>query len=164
MDGIIDPKTVISTAKLVSFPSAFFVAGYCYSFSHNTFPAIREQRPQFSATSFKQIWTNANPIVPGLTLLSTSAAAYLAYAVPEQRREWTKAAIAMAVSVPWTALVMGPSTKRLIEIASDEKKTSKSEQNLEHRQLLIRWVKQNYVAVALQLASAVFGVQAIIMA
>lgn len=162
MDGIIDHKTAISTAKLVSFPSAFFVAGYCLSFSNNVFPAIYDHRPQFSATSFKQIWSNANPLVPALTLVSTSASAYLAYAIPEQRSEWTKAAVAMFVSVPWTGLVMGPGIKRLNEIASNKEKMSKSEQNLEHRQLLIRWCKQNYVAVALQFASAVFGVRAVL--
>ena len=162
MDGIIDPKTAIQTAKLISVPSAFFVAGYCYSFSQNALPAIYDHRPQFSASVFSQISKSAGPVVPTLTAISISAYAYLAYAIPEQRREWSKAAVAMALTVPWTGLVMGPGIKRLIEISQDKEKTLKSEQNLEHRQRLIRWVKQNYVAVALQVASAVFGVRAII--
>ena len=68
----------------------------------------------------------------------------------------------MFVSVPWTFLVMSKGIKRLNEIANDKTKMEKSEQNLEHRQLLIRWCKQNYVAVALQVASAVFGVRAVL--
>ena len=160
MDGLIDHKTTVRTIQLISVPSAFFVAGYCLSLSQNVLPAIYDHPPQFSAPSLKQIFSNATSVVPTITVASTAAFSYLAYTLPDRRREWTRAAIAMAITVPWASLVMGPDIRRLNEIASDKAKMLKSEQNLEHRQLLVRWMKQNYVTVVLQLASAAFGLQA----
>lgn len=141
-----------------------FLTGYCLSFSWNTFPALYEVRPQVSAPAFKQIFGNAGPIVPPLTLLSTATSAYVAYYFPQQRREWTTAAVAMGLSVVWTGIFMTKGINRLKAIADDEKKTRKSEQNLEHRQLLIRWVKQNWVSVALQAVSGVVALKAIVEA
>jgi hypothetical protein len=164
MDSIIDPKTAINTAKLLSTGSSLFLTGYCLSYSWNTFPALYDVRPQVSTPVFKQIWSSASPIVPPLTLLSTATSAYVAYYFPEQRREWATAAIAMALTVPWTGLVMMKGINRLQAIAGDEAMKRKSEQNLQHRQLLIRWVKQNWIAVALQAASGVIALKAIVEA
>ena len=51
---------------------------------------------------------------------------------------------------------------RLQAIAGNEAVQKKSEQNLEHRQLLIRWVKQNWIAVMLQAVSGVVALKAIV--
>lgn len=160
MDSIISYKTASQAVQLISVPSAFLVAGYCLSFSQNVLPAIYDHPPQFSTPSSKQIFSNATSVVSTITAASTAAFSYLAYTLPDRRREWIRAAIAMAITVPWTGLVVAPGIRRLNEIGSDKAKMLKSEQNLEHRQLLIRWMKQNYVTVVLQLASAVFGLQA----
>lgn len=53
---------------------------------------------------------------------------------------------------------------RLRVIADNEVVKRKSEQNLEHRQLLIRWVKQNWIAVALQAVSGVVALKALVEA
>jgi hypothetical protein len=164
MDSLVDPKTAINTAKLLSAGSSFFLAGYCLSFSWNTFPAIYDVRPQVSTPVFKQIWAAAGPIVPPLTILSTATSAYVAYYLPEQRREWTTAAVAMFLGVPWTGLVMWKGITKLQTIADSDALKRKSEQNLEHRQLLIRWVKQNWIAVALQAVSGVVALKAIVEA
>ena len=84
--------------------------------------------------------------------------------LPEQRREWTTAAVTMASTILWTGLVMRSGVNRLLAISEQDKVMLKTEQNLEHRQLLIRWVKQNYVAVMLQLASGVVALRAIVAA
>ena len=161
MDSLIDPKTAINTAKLISTGSSLFLTGYALSFSWNTFPALYDVRPQMSAPVFKQVINSAGQIIPPFTLLSIATSAYVAYYHPQQRQEWTTAAIAMALTFPWTGLVMAKGTSRLQTIAMDEKVKRKSEQNLEHRQLLIRWVKQNWIIIALQAVSGVVALKAI---
>ena len=59
---------------------------------------------------------------------------------------------------------MAKGINRLVAISEDEKVTKKSEQNLEHRQLFIRWVKQSYVMVALQVFSGVTGLMTVLKA
>ena len=54
--------------------------------------------------------------------------------------------------------------RRLQTIADNGAAKRKSEQNLEHRQLLIRWVKQNWISVALQAVSGVVALKAIVEA
>lgn len=70
----------------------------------------------------------------------------------------------MFLTVPWTRFVMMGGVKRLLTISKDEKVKAKSEMNLEHRQLLVRFAKQNYIAVALQLFSGVTGLLAVLKA
>jgi hypothetical protein len=164
MDSIVSPQTALHLAKISSFPAALLLSGYTLSFSQNTIPALYDHRPQTTAKVFSAIWNRAAPIEPTLTVLSTTASAYLAYVIPEQRREWGTAAAAMFLTIPWTYLVMMKGIWRLREISNDEKKTKKSEMNLEHRQLMIRWVKANWVSVALQLFSGVTGMLAVLKA
>ena len=57
---------------------------------------------------------------------------------------------------------MGPGIKRLGEIGKEKEAILKSEQNLEHRQQLIRSV--HYVVIALHLSSAVFSLRAVLNA
>lgn len=160
MDGIVDPRTAIQAAKLVSFPSAFFLAGYGYSYSHNTIPSLYDLRPQISTPVFTRLWSGRSPLFTSLTVLSTSASAYLAYVLPEHRRSWTTAAAAMFLTMPWTGLVMLPGIRRIFTIDQNKQVQLKSEQTLEHRQKMIRFVKQNYVTVALYIVSALAGLRA----
>lgn len=59
-----------------------------------------------------------------------------------------------------TDVVMMPSMKRLVAISEDEKLLAKTEQTLEHRQLLTQWVNQNYLRVGVALASGLLGLYA----
>ena len=164
MDNIISPQTALYTAKLASFGPALFLGGYCLSFGQATVPSLYEVRPQISTKVYAHLHRAAGPILPTLALLSTGASAYLAYAIPSQRREWTTAAVAMFAIFPWNLLVMAKGINRLVKISEDEKVARKSEQNLEHRQLLKRWVSQSYVMVALQLFSGVTGLMTVLKA
>ena len=162
MDAYVDPRTANQTAKLLSSASSLLLGGYCLSFSQNSIPPLYDVRPQISTPVFSAICGSAIPILPPLTLLSTSASAYLAYALPEQRRQWATSAIAMGLTFVWRGMVMVPGVRRLQQISEKKEVLLKSEQSLEHRQLLIRWVKQNYVSVMLQLVSGVVALRAII--
>lgn len=59
---------------------------------------------------------------------------------------------------------MLPGITRLIQISEDREVQSKSEQTLEHRQLLKKWVAQNYVRSVLFLTSGFVGLWATVMA
>lgn len=72
------------------------------------------------------------------------------------------AGLAALVTGPWTSLVMGPGIKRLIEMEGDVKVLEKSEQTLEHEQLLRRWVRGNFVSTALYILSGGVGLWAAI--
>ena len=102
--------------------------------------------------------------IPTLTLLSGSASAYLAYAIPAQRREFTIAAATIFATVPWSAWTIMPRVARLIAISEDNAKVEKSEQSLEHRQLLVLTARRKYIMVVMQLVSAVVGLRAIVNA
>ncbi|KAK3709370.1 hypothetical protein LTR37_010931 [Vermiconidia calcicola] len=147
MDSFIDPKTAIQTAKLISFPSALFLTGYSLSLSQNTIPALYDHKPQTTAPAFKSILDSAGRIAPALTILSTTASAYLAYTLPEQRREWATAAAAMLLTFPWGGMAMMPGIKKLVAISENKGKIAKSEQSLEHRQLMIRGITGLFAAV-----------------
>ncbi|KAK5175724.1 uncharacterized protein LTR77_000863 [Saxophila tyrrhenica] len=152
----------IRTATFLSFPPALILTGYTLSFSHSTVPALYDHKPQQTTPIFRLLSTHSSALIPTLTLLSTSASAYLAYVLPEQRREWTTAAAAMFLTVPWRALMMGKGEKRLVEISKEERVRAKSEMTLEHRQLMIRWVKMNWVNVVLGAVSGVTGLMAVV--
>ena len=60
---------------------------------------------------------------------------------------------------------MMPGIKRLMALASADKGVlDKSEQTLEHRQLMTRWVKQNFVRTAVLLVGSVAGLWATVTA
>ncbi|KAK3056622.1 hypothetical protein LTR09_002415 [Extremus antarcticus] len=159
-----DPTTALRTATLLSFPSALLLTGYTLSFSQNILPALRDHKPQTTLPVFAALWSRASLIVPTLTLLSGSASAYLAYVLPGQRREWTTAAAAMLLTLSWRAVVMMKGEQRLNEMSKDERVRAKSEMTLEHRQLMVRWEKMNWVNVVLTMVSGVTGLLAVVKA
>lgn len=55
---------------------------------------------------------------------------------------------------------MLPGIRRIFTIDQNKQVQLKSEQTLEHRQKMIRFVKQNYVTVALYIVSALAGLRA----
>lgn len=160
-----DTSTAIHYAKLVSFPTAFFLSGYSLSYSQCTVPQLYDVRPQISTPIFKNVfYGGASVVVPG-ALLSSAASAFLAYAVPEHRRVWASAAAAVLFTQPWTALVMMPGIKRLLEISeANAAVQSKVEQTLEHRQLLKTWVAQNFLRAGLYFVGGLAGMYATLVA
>ncbi len=161
MDSILSSQTAIQTAKLASFPIAFFLSGYTWS-SQNAITSLLDHRPQATAPATSDLLRRSAPIVHPLTMLSTCSSAYLAYALPEQRRAWTTSAIAMGLTVAWGMWTVVAPVKRLEAISKDEQKVRKSEQNLEHRQIMAKWVSRNNISLLLQVVSAVTGLLAVV--
>lgn len=156
-----DPRTAIQTAKLIAVPLPLILAGYSFTLSQNAVPALYDQSAEASTPVFKAISAAAGSIVVPGTLLSTAASAYLAYVLPDQRNLWTTAAAALFALTPYTALRVFPgSANRLIKISGDKALQGKASANLEHRQLMQKWVRQNYVRVALMVIAGVAGLQA----
>ena len=164
MDAYISPQTSLHLARLASFPPALLLTGYTLSLPHATLPALLDHRPQTTTPAFTNLYRSAGPLISTLTLISTSASAYLAYALPAQRREWITAAAAMFLTIPWVGLVMGKGIARLGAIAGDERVVRKSEENLEHTQIFARLVKQGWVLVVLQGLAAGTGLMASVKA
>ena len=150
MEGIIDQRTALQTAQFASATSALFLAGYSFSFSQSSVPQLYEVKPQVSTPIFKNIYYNGAKVVPLFSIIATISSSYLAYLEPENRRAYLTAAITAFATQPWTVLVMMGPIQRLIKISeADEKTKGRIEMSLEHRQLMIKWVRQNWVRAGL---------------
>jgi len=159
-----DPATLLRTAKLIAVPLPFFLSGYSYSFSQNSVPGVLEQPAHVNTPIFNHVFhTGAQVIVPG-ALLGLATSSYLAYVIPAQRTLWGAAAIANVAPLLFTQLVMFSGIKRLLAISEDKKLQEKATANLEHRQLLSRWVTQNYVRAALYAVAGVAALRATVAA
>ena len=99
-------------------------------------------------------------LVP-LGLFSASCSALVAYLFPSQRTLWAVAGVATFAQVPWTALVMMKTVKRLNAIAA-----SKDEQEKANKQevvaLLQQWTWMNIVRGGFAALGGLTGVWAII--
>lgn len=153
-----DSEMPIQAAKVLSTTSSLVIAGYCLGFSQNGVSELYDERPQTSTAIFKRIYVTGGYVAIPLSITSMISSAYLAYALPEKRKLWgTAAALILAIRF-WTEYVMMPGINRLSVISEDKRIQEKSEQTLEHRQLMIRWVKQNYVRTAAALGSGLAGI------
>ena len=158
-----DPTSAIRTAKLLSVATTTLAAGYSFSFSQNAVPLTYDIPASFSTPIFKGVfWKGAYVAVPS-GLISGAASLYLAYVLPSQRRLWVTAAVMSMSTAPWTSVVMMPGIKKLLGISEDKAKQTKSDQNLEHRQLLKTWVAQNYFRASLFLTGGLVGFYGILM-
>lgn len=163
--SILDSRQLLQAAKLIAVPLPFAVAGYSYAFSQNAVPALYEQPAEVSTPAIRDIYRNgARFVVPG-NILSLAATAFLAWKLPAQRNLWSTAAGSLVALIAWTPLVMLKSNiNRLLQISESKALQEKATVTLEARQLLIRWVRENYVRVALSLAAGIAGVRATLAA
>ena len=150
-----DTSSRIQTAKLIAVPLPWVLAGYSLAFSQNAVPTIYDVPAEVATPVFKQVYhRGAQFVVPGAAVLA-SAAGYLAYVLPHQRTQWGGAAVGGLMPIAFTALVMNGGIQRLLTISGNKTMQEKATANLEHRQLLIRWVKQNYVRAIINAAVGV---------
>ncbi|KAI7523210.1 hypothetical protein KC331_g18801, partial [Hortaea werneckii] len=78
-----------------------------------------------------------------------------------QRNLWATAAGSLVALIAWTPLVMRRSNiVRLLEISESKALQEKATATLEARQLLVKWVRQNYVRAALAFVAGVYSVRA----
>lgn len=154
-----DTHTTIRLAKLTSITPGLLLTGYAMSISHSTLPALLDHKPQ---TTVPILASLPGALLPFLTILSGGSSAYLAWALPEQRREWAIAAAAMLLTIPFRGLTMLRGEQRLIAMKGDERMLRKSEMSLEHRQIMVRLGKLNWIAVGMAFASGVVGLMAVI--
>ncbi|KAK4545608.1 hypothetical protein LTR36_002560 [Oleoguttula mirabilis] len=163
--SLMDTSSLIQTAKLIAVPLPLILAGYQFAFSQNAIPPLYDEKAEVSTPIFKRIYhTGATIVVPG-SIASLAASAYLAYTIPSQRSIWGTAVGSLVCFSLWTPLVMKPSNiTRLLEISESKTMQEKASANLEARQLLHKWVSQNYVRMALLLVAGVAGLRATIAA
>ncbi|KAK3707649.1 hypothetical protein LTR37_011997 [Vermiconidia calcicola] len=139
----------LSVARFLSIPSAFLVSGYSIAASQMAVPLVYEQPASVSAPFLRGVFVRgAAFVVPG-AIISSSASAYLAYAIPEQRTTLATASILTLLPLAFTRLVMMKGIQRLIEISESAAEQQKGDQNGEVVQLLKAWVAQNWVRAML---------------
>lgn len=163
MEGIIDQKTALQCAQFASAASTLFMAGYGFAFSQSAVPQLYDVKPQISTPIFKQIYYQGAKVVPPGAIIAAASSGYLAYILPEQRNEYIKVAASAVATQLWTIVIMLPSIKRLIKISeSDEKTQGRIEMSLEHRQLMIKWVRQNWIRTGIALFGGVTALKAML--
>lgn len=153
-----DITSFIKIAKLISIVPSLILSGYCFMGSQNTLPALYDLRPQISTPFFANytFHRGGQAAVP-LAIVSSTSYAFLIYADPEHRAVWTAATAAVVSMLLFTGKVMMEGIQRLEEISRDERLQRKSEQTLEHRQLLKKWAAGNFVRSALMFGAGVAG-------
>ncbi|KAL1589762.1 hypothetical protein WHR41_01615 [Cladosporium halotolerans] len=111
-----DAPTLVVAAKLTSITLSLLTSGYGLFASQNILPRLLSEPPRVSTPLFAHIFRTGGIFVVPLSMTSTAASAYLAYALPLERNAWGAAALAALATMPWTGLVMLPGIRRLIEI------------------------------------------------
>lgn len=156
------PKSLVNTALFLSPAAALFQAGYGLAFSQNAIPQLYDLPPHQSTPLFRRIFEAGGKIAVPMSLTSAAAAAYLARLCtsPTQRKMYIFAALFSILPMPYTGLVMMPGIKRLIAISESPEAQEKSEQDLEHRQLLRGWVIHNYVRTVMYVVGGGLGLWA----
>ena len=151
----------IAAAKIISIPTAFFVAGYSFSFSQNTVPLLYKQAASVATPVFSGVFYQGAAAVAPCSVLATTANAYLAYSLPRQRKLWTIAAGLTLFALPFTQLVMSGGINRLLEIAKSVALQAKADQSGEVERLLRTWVLQNWVRTFSYFSGGVVGLYAV---
>ena len=152
-----DSRTTIRAVQLASITPSLILTGYTLGFSQNGVSQLYDQPANVSTPLFNRIFHSGLRVATPLAILSTSASAYLAYAVLEKRRLWAAAGALTLGMGAWTQFVMMAGINRLIQISENKAAQEKATANLEHRQLLVKWVKQNYVRTIATLVAGVLG-------
>lgn len=152
-----DAPTLLTAAKLTSITLSLLTSGYGLFASQNILPRLLSESPRVSTPLFAHIFRAGGIFVVPLSMTSTAASAYLAYALPLERNAWGAAALAALATMPWTGLVMLPGITRLIEISRDEGLQGKSEGSGEHLGLLRAWTKQNYIRATMLMVAGLVG-------
>lgn len=159
--SFMDTASLIQTAKLIAVPIPLILAGYSFGFSQNAVPHLYDQQAEISTPIIRKIYYGGAKVMAPGGLLSLASSAYLAYAIPSQRSYWATAVGSMVIFFLWTPLVMAPSNiNRLLQISESKTMQEKASANLEARQLLHKWVNQNYVRMALLLVAGASALRA----
>lgn len=148
-----DNPTLIRSAKLLTIPIPLLLAGWSLGFSRNSVPPLYDQPADISTPIFVRIFYSGGPVILPGSLITQAATAYLTYIEPANRRIWGFAFGCQVALSLWTWLVMFKGIGRLITISESPELQEKATANLEARQLMVRWVKQNYVRSALLAAT-----------
>lgn len=149
----------ILAAKSIAIPSAVLLSGYYTAHAHNIGPQLLTLSPGNSTTLFRAVYHKGGTFVAPLSLLATSAFAYLAYVCPEQRMKYATAAGFSVASLPWTALVMMRGIQRLVVLSNGGAEKAGAEVNV----LLSNWVWQTWVRASFALVGGVVGLGAVLV-
>lgn len=176
-------KTLTQTSTFLSPIGALFMAGYSFAASQNTskhtpfpshqlshltnyisVPHLYTSPPQISIPLFTKVFYTGARIGIPLSALSGLASLYLAYMCksPSQRRLFVIAGVVVLATGPWTAGVMGPGIRRLIEIGESSAEMAKSEQTGDCLELLKGWVWGNHCRTAMYLFGGCVGLWGVV--
>ena len=151
----------IRTAQVLSMTSSIFLSGINIGASVLTLPTLYTRPTSVSTTFFNEYYNRGAVTLVPFGLFSGSCSALVAYLLPSQRYLWALAGLATFAQVPWTALVMMKTVKRLNTIAA-----SKHEQEKADRQevvaLLQQWTWMNVIRGGFAALGGLTGVWAII--
>ncbi|KAF2164759.1 hypothetical protein M409DRAFT_24664 [Zasmidium cellare ATCC 36951] len=142
--------------------TSLFMAGYSFAASQNTLPHLFALRPQTSIPIFTRVFHDGGKIAIPASLISGLMSLYVALWCTSSRQRvlFTLAGLCAWATAPWTGFVMWPGIKRLMEMEGDERAMEKSEQTLEHVQLLRAWVRGNWVRTGAYAVSGGLGLWA----
>ena len=150
----------VAVAKFLSIPTAFLISGYSFGFSQNSVPLVYDQPASISTNVLKGVFYEGAKVVAPGAIISAAGFAYLAYAVPRQRKFFASAAALTVAPLVFTRVVMFNGIQRALAISESAAEQAKADQTGEAAELLKAWVMQNWVRAALSFSAATVGLYA----
>ena len=151
----------IRTAQVFSMTTSIFLSGINIGASILTLPILYTRPTSVSTPFFNEYYNRGAVTLVPLGLFSASCSALVAYLLPSQRTLWAVAGLATFAQVPWTAVVMMKTVKRLNAIAASKVEQEKADKQ-EVVALLRQWTWMNVIRGGLAALGGLTGVWAII--
>ena len=141
--------------------SSIFLSGINIGASILTLPILSTRPTSISTPFFNEYYNRGAVTLVPLGLFSASCSALVAYLLPSQRTLWAVAGVATFSQVPWTALVMMKTVKRLNAIAASKEEQEKASKQ-EVAALFWQWTWMNIVRGGFAALGGLTGVWAIV--
>ena len=151
----------IRTLQVLSMTTSIFLSGINIGASILTLPILYTRPASVSTPFFNEYYNRGAVTLVPLGLFSASCSALVAYLLPSQRHLWAVAGLATFAQVPWTAVVMMKTVKRLNAIAASKVEQEKADKQ-EVVALLRQWTWMNVIRGGLAALGGLTGVWAII--
>jgi hypothetical protein len=147
----------ITIAQYLSIPTAFLLSGYGISASQGTVPLLYKLPASVSSEVFKGVYKNGATFIAPCAIMSASALAYLAYAIPAQRKYYAGASACILSTQIFTLTVMLPDINRMIAISESAVEQQKADASGEALKLMKSWVVKNYCRVAMHFSGGMLA-------
>ena len=152
-----DSTTTIGLLKITSIALPLALSGYSFSASHINVTNLYNLPLSKSAPIFATVFRQGGKLMVPAVLVAASSSSYLAYTLTAQRALWAATGVFPFAILPFTSVVMIPGINRVLKVADSSEADRELYTQDEYRELMRKWVGQNYVRALLLFAGGMVG-------